>query len=385
MGILRLVTFVFFPIIRISGFPVPLAMFYIFLRKIEFYKSYFYPLFFSSLYFLFMIVLNNFEQIEITDLAYSIFPLVYLVLIHSFYKLKNLEKIIKIYFFFNIGIVSITWILNYTPYILSFYYNNYVFGNITSENHYMRIIENRGIGLVGHPAWLGLMSYLLGKFLSIKENKYKYVLFSFISITLSGARAALFILVLLEAIGLIIKNRKNLVKLAFFLTIFIIAISIGFSFVYHVNDSFRYWIEITMLDLKYGNGFRSDSIAHRIEMFTLLFENNLISILFGGGILSESINILETGIAIDSELVLRTLQYGLLGYFMLFLPIFVAMQRAKKFKNEVGKEITIFILLFSFLGSLTTTILSNMIFIIYISIMIAIVEQINASNYNKIG
>lgn len=378
-NILRLFTFVFFPIIRI-GFPLPVPIIYVFLlRKWEFLKSYFYPLFFSSLYLLIVIVISNHKNLDLGDLAYSAFPLIYLVLIQVFTKMNNTHKIIKVYFYANIAIVLLTSF--FIPSILEMYYNSYVFGNITSSDHYLESVYSRGIGLLGHPAWLALMVYMLGKFLAITEGKYRYVLLSVIPIALSGGRAALFVMIILEFYFLVIKNRNSPVKFFRNLILSMLLSVLVFWIVYEVSDSFKYFIDITLYDLKYGGGdFRSGSIDNRLDMFKLLFEQNPLVILFGGGAILSSLD----AAAIDTEFVMRSLQFGLIGFLTLLFPTLIARRNSKMAGNSKGKEISTFLFLFCVLGSLTTTIASNMIFMIYISVMIAIVEQMNKKSRVKL-
>src|SRR5699024_9294302 len=106
----------------------------------------------------------------------------------------------------------VTGVFNYVPNILELYYSNYLFGNIVELDKYIGQIYDRSIGLLGHPSWLGLMMYLLGKFLSFKHGKYRYTLIAGICIVLSGGRAAMLIMVTLEFFTLVYNNRYSIMK-----------------------------------------------------------------------------------------------------------------------------------------------------------------------------
>jgi len=384
MNFIRLLVFICFPIFRFKGFPLPLAILYalyaIPFKKVNFFRSYFYPLLFSSIYLFIVIILNNIivlhnEGIEIKTLYYFIFPLIYLVLITIFINMKNLDKVIEVYFMVNICILLITRLFNYYPDTLVFYYRNYIFGNITTAGHYLTLIENRQLGLLGHPAWSALMIYLLGKFLAIKKDKYFYVFLSIIGIILTGGRAALFSLIILEFYTIVSKQKFNIVNKLKYVIISMILIFTVVGLTYYFNEGFRYFVQVTIEDIMMNSNFRSYSIKYRLEMYKLLFSQNLLVILFGSGSIFSR---LSTNLKFfDSELVMRTFQFGIIGYLLLFLPIIISYFNSKKANNKVGNEISLFMLLFSILASLTTTVASNMIFIIFISIIIAIVEQDN--------
>ncbi|WP_207740841.1 hypothetical protein, partial [Alkalibacter mobilis] len=155
--IFRYIFTIVFPIIRIFGFPFPMIFFVIpFIRFDKYNKNLFYIGLFSSFYLLIVLVLNNNENVSIGSLMYSILPMIYVFLISIFTKMSGHIKILKSYFYINIIIVFFSGVLNYIPKFLEIYYNSYLFGNITSSSHYMVFIANRSIGLLGHPAWLGL-------------------------------------------------------------------------------------------------------------------------------------------------------------------------------------------------------------------------------------
>lgn len=379
MKVFNLVSFILFPILRVAGFPFPVPMIYtVFIRKLRFYKDYFYPLLVASIYLFFIILINNITELKLTELAYFVFPIIYLVLIHVFQRLDGIDKIIKIYFYVNLFLVILTGVINYVPYFLEQYYTSYTFGNIVQGDKYILSIYNRSIGLLGHPAWLGLMMYLLGKFLSYKEGKYRYVLMSTVGIVLSGGRAALLTLIILEFVMLIYNKRMSIMKrFRFFIVLTIIAGTLITS-MYLFNPNFHNFVNITIEDIKYGNDFRSASIDHRVDRYGLFFDQNMMGLLFGGAVFSDALEAFRQETAVDSELVMRGVQFGLIGYLLLFTPLFILKRRAKKAKERVGYEIALFVLLFAILGSLTTTVMSNMIFMIYISLIIASVENVIA-------
>lgn len=372
--LIKLLTFIVSPVFRVIGFPLPTSLgLMLFSRNIRFYRSYFYTLSFASFYLFIVLFFNNITDLNISSLFYFVFPIIYLLLIHAFMPFKELDNIIKIYFYVNILVVIATTTFKIMPTFLEAYYSSYIFGNITTENHYLQHIANRGVGLLGHPAWLGLMAYMLGKYLTIKEGKYRYVLLSIIPIILSGGRAALFSLAIIEVVTLFYKHRKHLIKLISYTILATLLLSVMFYLTYKLNDNFNYWINITYEDLMYGGDFRSASISHRIGMFAMLFEQNILSLLFGNGSMLTQMDVN----AIDSELVMRTLQFGLIGFLLLLLPVLNVYRNSKLSNNQKGKEMSFFILLFLILGSITTTVASNMIFIVYISVIISRIERTN--------
>ncbi|MEH7381368.1 hypothetical protein V7138_12975 [Bacillus sp. JJ1533] len=333
----------------------------------------------SAAYFIIhAVVLYLFEgNLSIKDLSYFTFPLFYLFLILIFMYSKNNIEILKVYFYVNILIVLAIFIVPSLSHFIKVYYELYAKGPIASPSTAISAIISRPSGLLVHPSLLSFTIYLIGKYLSVKIPKYKYWFLglSLITIVASSGRAALLILLFIEGISFILKGKSIKRKIVRAVSALIVVMGL-FVALYFISPFFNWWINLTLEDLYYGNGFRSHSIEHRLDMFGWLFDEqaNVLNFLFGGRLTMDTLSSL--GISyIDSEFVMRILQFGLVGYLLLAMPFFVFYYRARKLKHKPFMAFGLFMIMFVFLGSLTTTIMTKMVLVLISSMVIGMCER----------
>ncbi|MGD6831737.1 hypothetical protein ACQCT5_06215 [Sutcliffiella halmapala] len=358
--------------------------------KNTFPKEYLVALIISAVYFighgLFLAVIKG--SLSLKDVSYFVFPIMYLMLIPIFSKIKYTHELLKIYFYVNVILVILVKAFPPFAHIIKVYYDLYAKGNIASPSTAITAILARPSGLLVHAGLYGFLIYFIGKYLSIKEPKYKYLylLLTLVVAGISGGRAALLTIIILEGGSFILKgnNWKSIVKRLSLISLSTILLFVALFF---LNPFFNWWISTTFQDLVAGGSqFRSHSIGHRMKMYTWFLEGlNPINGLFGGRITLESLEALNIRY-IDSELVMRIMQFGVIGYVMFATPFIVFYYRARKYlfeKPEV-RGFAVFSLLFLFLGSITTTIMTKMVFVLFASMIISVFEnEIKRSGYRE--
>ncbi|WP_223701285.1 hypothetical protein [Sutcliffiella deserti] len=387
-----------FPILTISNMPFLLFLpvgiiFYIYRYKDNIYplsvnsfrntfpKEYLLALTLSAVYFighgLFLSIVKG--SLSLKDISYFVFPIMYLLLIPIFSKIKFNHELLKIYFYVNVILVILVKAFPPFAHVIKVYYDLYAKGNIASPSTAITAILARPAGLLVHPALYGFLIYFIAKYLSIKEPKYKYfyILMALFVAGISGGRAAILTIIILEGGSFILKGAgwKTILKRFSLISVSSLLLFVALFF---LNPFFNWWITTTFQDLVAGGSqFRSHSIGHRMKMYQWFIEGlNPINGLFGGRITLESLETLNIRY-IDSELVMRMMQFGIIGYLLFATPFIVFYYRAKKYlydKPEV-RGFAIFCLLFLLLGSVTTTIMTKMVFVLFASMIIAVFER----------
>lgn len=379
MFIFKIITIIFFPIIRFYGVPVltylPVAVigFIIFFGRQRIPKEYLWVAIFPPTYYIlhcFFVFLGGKIPLEPKDYFYFTIPIVFFLLIMSLKEQSDNYRVLKIYYYTNLVVVFISKIpLEITQGIVGLYYR-YGMGNIVSSHKYIEIIQYRPGGLLLHPAWFGFMTYLLGRYFFLKEKKIFYLWLSLLFIVFSGAKGALFSFFVLESFFYIKAHRSFLIRT---FKIFPVAVFAGILMliVYRTSPYFKNVINIIASDISAGQGWSFYSVTHRLQMFKWVFSDWRCFFL-GGGVSTAS---LKGTIYIDSEFVMRTLQFGIAGY-ILSISVFVAFYvRAKRLNNSLAVNVGEFLILFMILGSLSTTLMTNMVFVLFSSLIIGSCER----------
>lgn len=341
------------------------------------------PFTFFIMYFLLHIVFNI-SSIQIRDLLYGIMPLytmlIYYILSYLVQKLD--ERFLYKCFTFFIIISFIVLITQYT---------NILNLNVLLNPYYEFISKNNAVdskvssfcirpfGLTGNPTFLTFISYLMYKIcLCIKKSKLISIL-TFLTMLISGGRMILFFAILWEPFEFIINmmrkvhNTKILLKRVFKIICFILLlIGLIIGCIYF----------IPFLHQEIWNGiaegwfFQSYSYSYRAEMFNILKEANCLQILFGWLTYNA---ILQMGITyVDSEYVMRILQFGIIGLTLIYYPLLVFIKR-NKFSLE-----SIFLLAICLTFAYSQFTITNYAFIFYITLYMAIINKFSKrKNYGK--
>jgi hypothetical protein len=249
----------------------------------------------------------------------------------------------------------------------------FIAGNVGPHPRYgsASIISARPGGLMTVSTWIGMAAYLVGRFLTIYTNKYRYIFWALVLATITAARMALLTIVLTETVLLIYLYVKQVESIQWrrFILFGLLSgfITLGIATQHPYLSRF--------ISALFSGDFietvlSSKSIQHRIQSYTYLAQRPT-SLFIGGLVLSE------VPFAFDSEFVMRTLQFGFLGYIMFKLPMLVLFVRGLRFKDSEMIQLGIVVSIVAFFSSLTMTTSSNMTFIVIFSTLIAFGELIH--------
>lgn len=375
----RLLLITLFPIIRLSGLPIPVYLPFgvmrLIHRRVQLRTEYVFLGLIATIYFLGHLLTSLLLGIPLQakDFSYFIFPLLYAILISVFFAEPHTDRLIKVYFYANV-IVNIVVVCIPPALGLLKYYYMYASGHIVTSTNLIAMAVTRPGGLIANPTWYGFLVYLLGKYLSIREKNDRYLILAFVGIVLSTARAAMLVFLCIEGYRFVKAGKSAPGKLLRVLLVLAFCVGI-FLFVYHTNALFHHWLELTIADLRSGGQFRDYSMSYRTEMYSWVASSiTPLSLLFGGTISTALLPSL--GIRyIDSELVMRLLQFGLFGYLALLGPMLLFYHRARRMGHDGARHMAKFLLLFAVTGALANTVTTNMLFIIYITSIIGRFEQ----------
>lgn len=339
------------------------------------------PFTFFLMYFVFHIFLNI-SSIKIRDILYGIMPLYTMLLYYILsYLVQRLDKqfLYKCFTFF----IIINFIVLITQYTNIFNLNTLLnpYYEFISKNNAVDSKVNaffmRPFGLTGNPTFLTFISYLIYKMcLCVKKSKLNAIL-TFLTMLISGGRTILFFAILWEPFAFIVNrmhnvhNLKILLKRVFKIMCFIVLFTgliIGcIYFVPFLHQ--QVWNGIVE-----GWFFQSESYTYRAEMYSMLKKAGFLQILFGW-LTYDSIQ--RMGITyVDSEYVMRILQFGIVGLILIFYPLLVFARR-NKFNLA---SIFLFAICLVFASSQFT--ITNYAFIFYITLYMAVIDKFSKRRNN---
>ncbi len=376
---------IIFPVIKLGGIPL-FPLFGItflawFQKTLQINKKYLLLIAVPLLYFpvhSFISIISG-DKLGTKDISFFALFLFYFFFISTFFSAKDLtKKALKIFFYLNFILIVLAFFKITLPTVI--FYKIYGIGNIVSESKYLEMVSSRPGGLLVHPAWLGLGVYLIAKYFEATEKKYSYTLMALFMIVSSKARTALAIFLVVETYLFIINRKTLLGKIAGFTLAGLFVVTLSLILYFYV-PFIHFFADLMIQDISSGK-FRSFSVSHRLEMLKILFSQNWFHIFFGGNF--SSAKIASSIVFVDSEFVMRSLQFGFLGYFCLFTPLFILIYSMKKIKEKTVKHLPLVLFVLTFFGSFTTNIMSNPVFIILLSAIIGNLEYMKMETYGEI-
>ena len=176
-----------------------------------------------------------------------------------------------------------------------------------------------------------------------------------------------------------VKNLKQL----FFNMLSMFSIIILFSFIISLIIYYTPFLyEQIWEKIVNKNYFDSYSYTYRFQMYLLLFQSNIETILWGG---YSYDTFLESGVKyVDSEYVMRILQFGILGFILLFYPLVCF---CKKYKFNIY---SLFLLFACLSLAITNFTITNYALLFYIILYMVIYKKLiierpnNLFLYNKL-
>lgn len=301
------------------------------------------------------------EIIFFLFILYAIFTYMFLTIIIEKVNPALIRKIINVFLIFSLILLFIQLFnLFYLNDLLKPYYDFLTANNYGSLDR-TRSLAKRPFGTIGNPTKFAFIFYLLCM-LSIRlgSSSRLYKTIAFLGLAISGGRMMIIFFFLGELFfkltkQLSVKFVLNLIKTLFIL--FLILVICYFSFPY-----LQYNIDLIIS----GDMFeKARSITHRKEMYINLLKSGSSIILFGGVPYDKFPS------AVDSEYVMRIMQYGLIGFFFIYLPYFFF---AVKHNKDVFAGLLIFCCLFNSITAFTVT---NFISLSFIILFMVVINKLN--------
>ena len=369
MYILLFVLQTFLPIIQIYGIRIPTSLFFLFIilirGKININRNYIKGSVVTTVCFFVLttVMINiNADIISIKELLYALIPIYtvlnYIIIYNILDKveLSKISNCAKIFLIIQLlfCVIQITGILGINEKLNDIYFF-WQKTNAQKDNAYLEITY-RPFGTTGSPIYLSIIAYVLGKIVEIIDNKKTFYYLSFIIIMLTGARMAIIAFLLIEIAKLIYKGIKNN-PINTIASMFAIVILI--ALMYNVAPFTRKYIDMFL----YNRSELSQdySVTYRLGMLNEFVENKEF-VLLGGKALSSLPEY------VDSEYILRILQFGILGFGLCVYPYTYLFNRIKsKKKYEVGFFILIMMI--------TSIVLTNYYYMPFIMIWMVVEAQ----------
>jgi len=385
---LFILVFLYFPIVKIYGRSFPISLIFLFVifldQKILLYQPVktFIKYGFGSICLLSFITLISstiFGLANLSNIFYlSIIFYQLLLFIITFYifSFESLKKLLLIYLkswliinlivaFLDLsGIDLLGFIKFYRDYSLSIHF-------VMDERFYLNYesLTNRSPGLVGNSAIFGLLSYLIAKTISnINRDKfYIWRIISFLCIILSGARTGIIAFLFIETLPLLRIILQFSYK-SFYLLILSTISFFGISGFFSKTLIFRTLSEVSSGDIMTDYG-----ILYRAQNYLMLFEKPIVTFLVGG----FNRNSFEK--FVDSEFVMRIMQFGFLGYLSFFILTYITI----KFTSFSYAFPIVFISIFA---SLTMFFSTSLYFLPFITLFsVSLIYSNKKQNFNKIS
>ncbi|MBD3378838.1 MAG: hypothetical protein GF408_00025 [Candidatus Omnitrophica bacterium] len=311
-------------------------------------------------------------EVGLKDYFYCAIPWIFLVLLGGLRTSDDNYWLLKAYFYLNLAVAFFSKVpLDITRRIIHAYYA-FGMGNIVSGHKYLDYLTYRPGGMLIHAPWFGFMMYLLGRVFFMREKKKYYLALSLAAIIISGAKGALLSFIIIEGFLFLRIHRSWLIRsgkaiLAGLLLFLLLAV------IYRISPYFHEVMDIIFLDYITGGEWGFYSIAYRLEMYSWAFRD-IAGFILGGTISVAHLS--EIGRTyIDSEFVMRSLQFGFIGYLLFLANYAVFFYRASRSGSAEISEAGRFLLLFVFLGTLSTTIATNMVFVLFLVIIVDLYER----------
>ncbi len=349
MMYLLIIIFSLLPVVNIFSLTIPtvilLLPLLLFKRTIKFNKNFFvYSMISASLIFLisilniFIINTGTFILQDILYFSIILFNFLVFLVFSNFSNNKEISKALKVFM-----IVQLTFclfqrfnILNTNELLESFYYH--VQSYTSQKNLDYLEISYRSFGTIGNPVFLSIISFFAGCTVRNIDNKKLFYYLSFAIMLLAGSRMSITIFALIELKDLIFnRNMKKANKFKMFVASIIVLVIAYLTlpfFQNYINSIFT------------GDILTDYSYTYRLGMVDLLLTSDNW---FTGSYL-----ISDLPSYVDSEYILRILQFGIFGLMLFIIPYITLIN--KKISN-----LTINIIIFTLVSMLTSIVMTNLL------------------------
>lgn len=321
---------VFFPYITVYGAPIYPALF-IFNKNVKFINSViknsklpcYLPL--ALMYALSLYLFRN--DIYREDVLLFAAPLLLVFLSHCFVGVSMRDRglvVLKSYILIQFSVVLIQKTGAQLPLLDELIKFNSV-EVAKSDTWYIRQ-KGRPGGTIAHPVWMTLTAYLFSKVIDVYRDEKKYLYLVILMAVISAARTSIVAIVIAESIILCVAFTKGTVTLSS-IRKGLIALTCGLvlSYVAFQNSSlFQQYIKILSSGTSYSQLVKQDySFTYRSEMYSGLLSN--ISCVPFGCYSNNTLGVMFP--YIDSELVHRAYQIGIIGLALIVFFVMLVVAR----------------------------------------------------------
>ncbi len=237
--------------------------------------------------------------------------------------------------------------------------------NTSSTDLQLDYINIRPSGTLGNPVMLGLIGYIVGRFISWVDRRPVFLVLGIALIILTSSRAAMVAIVLAEGVAAFIQPPGFFRDLAFRVTPKRLALILaaagllmGLLVVTFLTVPFMRAYLVALQSGGLGNVSDDYSIAYRNEV--LAWGLSQPERLLVGGL-----SLAEAPEYIDSEILMRSLQFGILGYLALQTPVWSIAILGRRLKSASLVRFGVALLIFCFVCSITFSPFSNPYFVVW--------------------
>ncbi|MBR1875325.1 hypothetical protein IJ798_03045 [Candidatus Saccharibacteria bacterium] len=357
----------FFPMISVGSFSIPTILIFspiLFFKKTKFNFNLLKVSFIASLVLCLihtpvLFATNNLTLKGFSYILYPLFIFLIFTLISNIFnrvKKEKLFKYLKIFLLIQLVfcVLQITNIFNINE-ILN---NVYLFWQSTNALKTTGLLEvsYRPFGTIGSPIYLAIISFAFGEILRLNNSNKVWYLISIALILLSGAKIVIIALAILLFYRYILKILlKHPIKSLAASLVFILIAYLSVKYIPFMQILYnRFFIE--------GNSVLDDySLSYRLSMLEL-FKDNMNFLFFGG------YGIENFPPYVDSEIILRGMQLGIVGFSTTLTPYLSMKQVIEKRSLEMKPSIRQYLFVLA-LCSMTSVVFTNLYLIPYILLL----------------
>jgi len=337
-----------FPIVRVSGIPVPVVLvLFPLCFRMEIPRIYLYTGAGGTVALAILTAINALRNTGLTaaDLSYFPIPIAYVVLIFVSVAIFQRERDTAqtLHVFWKVFLVSqffVAVVQLFNPLdVLSIVepYTRFLGANVGPNARYgdAILLQRRPGGLITVSTWLGVAGYAVGRWLTTYTGAYRYVVYSAALTLVTAARMAMIIILVTETVLLVYNLGYGIPELVSVRTLIGILPAVAVLGIASLFHPYLSPFTTALLEGEFiSMVIQNKSVQHRITSYTYLFDRPGHFVL-GGLVLRE------VPFAFDSEFVMRTLQFGVIGYIAFKLPILAFLVRSLRYEDHDMRRMAI--------------------------------------------
>lgn len=228
---------------------------------------------------------------------------------------------------------------------------------IANAEDFLLVISSRPFGTMSTSILAGMSAYLAMRAVAVYTGKRAYVYLALPAILLSASRMALVMFIFYEFVIPFLLRSGRLRSLLILAVLGGVLAGVIAVFGDSLMNLYAFQFAQEVGEGKLGESF---SLINRLNSYVWAYEK-LDQFLLLGGVTTDEFS--ARPFAVDSEIVLRSLQFGLIGYLLMIWLNFIIVAKSKCYDSY-------FILFFMFIASITNTVASNFLFMPFVAIYV---------------